>query len=194
MTLNRLIAYLPATGKGQCSSGIYIVTRSVEGGQGQRHGRAHMLRSIFQALVLLLLAATAKVGTAQTSSPELKTLPDVSNFMQTYYLHPQPELIGNLIEALHPSGFLQKPNNINPVIGFFSEIFTANPNRLPQWQVLIAKQDEQTKAALDKALSSSKSGGVLNINDHAAGLNDVYWPKRTGRRGTIYQLTSRLLI
>jgi hypothetical protein len=104
-----------------------------------------MLRSVFQALVLLLLTATAKVGTAQTSSPELKTLLDVSNFMQNYYLHPQPELIGNLIEALHPSGFLQKPNNINPVIGFFSEIFAANANRLPQWQVLIAKQDEQNK-------------------------------------------------
>jgi len=62
--------------------------------------------------------------------------------MQTYYLHPQPELIGNLIDALYPSGFLQKRANINPVVGFFSEIFAANPNRLPEWQLLTAKQEE----------------------------------------------------
>lgn len=149
-------------------------------------------RSVFQDLVLLL----AKVGTAQTSSLELKTLLDVGNFMQTYYLHPQPELIGNLIEALHPSGLLQiqKANNINPVIGFFSEIFAANPNRLPQWQVLIAKQDVQTKAALDQALSAAKSGGVLKVSGHTAGLNDMYWGAfcASGNPKFVYRLVDQL--
>ena len=149
-------------------------------------------RSVFQDLVLLL----AKVGTAQTSSLELKTLLDVGNFMLTYYLHPQPELIGNLIEALHPSGLLQiqKANNINPVIGFFSEIFAANPNRLPQWQVLIAKQDVQTKAALDQALSAAKSGGVLKVSGHTAGLNDMYWGAfcASGNPKFVYRLVDQL--
>jgi hypothetical protein len=140
----------------------------------------------------LLVPATANLGSAQTSSLELKTLLDVSNFIKTYHLQPRPELIGNLIEALHPSGFLR--NNINPLIGFFSEIFTANPNRLPQWQVLISKQDEQTKAALDHALSASKRGGVLNVSEHAAGPNDVYWGAffASGNPKFVYRLVDQL--
>ena len=114
--------------------------------------------------------------------------------MQTYYLHPQPELIGNLIDALYPSGFLQKRANINPVVGFFSEIFAANPNRLPQWQVLIAKQDVQTKAALDQALSAAKSGGVLKVSGHTAGLNDMYWGAfcASGNPKFVYRLVDQL--
>ena len=135
-----------------------------------------MLRHVLRITAFLLVLATADLGIAQTSSPELKTLKEVSDFIQTYYLHPQPEVIGNVIEALRPSGYLQKRNNINPLVGFFSKIFAANPNWLPEWQLLIAKQDEQTKAALDLALSANKTGGVLNnISDHAAGVNDVYW-------------------
>jgi hypothetical protein len=101
-----------------------------------------MLVCIIQTLLLLLIPTITNVGGTQT--PELKTLQDVSDFMQTYYLHPRPEFVGNLIEALQPTAFLQKRNNINPVVGFFSEVFAANANWLPQWQLLIARQDEQT--------------------------------------------------
>ncbi len=60
-------------------------------------------------------------------------------------------------------------------MAFFSEVFAANPDRLPQWQVLIEKQDEQTKAALQRALSMSKAGGVLTLRGHSPELNDSYW-------------------
>jgi hypothetical protein len=120
------------------------------------------------------MPAAANIGTDQTSL-ELKTGDDVSAFMQTYYVHPRPELIGDLIDALHSTGFLQKGNNAFSVIGFFSEIFAANPSRLSQWQVLIAKQDDQTRTALDRALSVSRAEGVLNANGHSAELNDEYW-------------------
>jgi hypothetical protein len=85
-----------------------------------------MFTSVLQVIVLLLIPAAANIGTDQTSL-ELKTGDDVSAFMQTYYVHPRPELIGDLIDALHSTGFLQKGNNAFPVIGFFSEIFAANP-------------------------------------------------------------------
>lgn len=131
-----------------------------------------MFTRVLPVLLLLLVLGTVNIGTVQTSL-ELKTLDDVADFMQTYYLHLRPEFIGDLIDALRPTGFL--PGGTGSAIGFFSEIFAANPNRLPQWQALIAKQDEQTKAVLDGALSVSKAGGVLIFNVHSAELNDEYW-------------------
>jgi TonB family protein len=114
-------------------------------------------------------------GTEAQQLPTFKTPEDVGAFMQTYYLRPRPELIADVVDALHSTGFLQKATAAPPTIGFFSEVFAANPDRRPEWQVLIAKQDEQTKAALERALSESKAGGVRSIDGHSAELNDEYW-------------------
>jgi TonB family protein len=118
-------------------------------------------------------APTCTVATQQ--SPIVKTGNDVSAFMQEYYLRPQPELIAGFIDALHPTGYLEKETAIPPLVAFFSEVFAANPERLSQWQVRIQKQDEQTQAALERAVSLSKAGGVLKLEGHSAQLNDMYW-------------------
>ena len=133
-----------------------------------------MFTSVLQVLVLLLASATANTGTSQASS-ELKTPNDVGAFMQTYYSHPQPELIGQLIDALRLTGFLQKLNNASSVIGFFSEIFAAHADRVSEWRALISNQDDQISPALAQAVSVSKAGGVLKLEGHSAGLNDEYW-------------------
>ncbi len=129
-------------------------------------------RLFLPLLAYLLLPALASI--AASTPPDLNTRDDVGAFMMTYYLQPRPDLIAGLIDALHLTGFVQK-TAVSSVIGFFSEIFAANPDRIPNWQVLIAKQDQQTKAALDRALAVSKAGGVLNIDGHSAELNDDYW-------------------
>lgn len=136
--------------------------------------RDRMLRQVFQAMALLLLAANGEPSTTQ-NSVELKTVEDVSAFMQTYYMHPQPNRLADVIEALNPTGFVQRPTNEFVVIGFFSEVFAANPNRVPEWQNHIAKQDDRTKAILERALSVSKAGGLLNNNGHSPQLNDGWW-------------------
>lgn len=133
-----------------------------------------MFKRVLQIVLVLSLVVSANIITAQNSS-ELKTLADVGAFMQAYYLHPQPERIADLIDALYPSGFLQKSSNATVVIGFFSEVFAANANRLPEWQSHIAKQDDQTKATLERALSMSKTGGILNSIGHSAEFNDECW-------------------
>ena len=133
-----------------------------------------MFKRAIRIAAILLFAVNGGVVTAQDSS-ELKTPADVSGFMQSYYLHPQPDRIGSVIDALPASGILKSRNQAPPLIGFFSEIFTANPTRLPEWQSIIAKQDDQTKAVLDQALKLSKSEGVLNSSGHSPQLNDAYW-------------------
>ena len=142
-----------------------------------------MFTRILQMLLFLILPGLPDISAAQEHS--LKTFEDVSDFMQTYYQQPRPDLIASLIGVLHSSGFVQNDTNAPPnatgtatesaIIGFFSEVFAANPERLSQWQALIAKQDEQTKAALARSLSVSKAGGVLNLDGHSAALNDEYW-------------------
>jgi hypothetical protein len=124
-------------------------------------------------VILLLVAASAQALTLQNSS-ELKTLNSVSAFMQTYYQHPRPDRIADVIDALNPSGFV-RPNNEFVLIGFFSEVFAANPNRVSEWQDHIAKQEGQTKSILERALSVSKTGGLLNNNGHSPQLNDGWW-------------------
>jgi hypothetical protein len=133
-----------------------------------------MFKRAIRIVAILLFAVTGGVVTAQSSS-ELKTPGDVSGFMQSYYLHPQPDRIGSVIDALSASGILKSQNQAPPLIGFFSEIFAANANELPEWQTHILKQDDQTKAVLDQALKLSKSGGVLSSNGHSPQLNDACW-------------------
>jgi hypothetical protein len=133
-----------------------------------------MFKPCLQIFLTVLLPALISTIAAQ-QSPVLKTGNDVSVFMQGYYLHPQPELIAGLLDALHPSGYLEKENAIPPLVAFFSEVFAANPDRLSQWQVRIQKQDEKTKSALERALSLSKAGGVLKLEGHSTQLNDMYW-------------------
>lgn len=120
----------------------------------------------------LLLPALASIA-ASTPPPDLNTREEVGAFMMTYYLRPQPDLIAGLIDALHSTGFVQ--HAVSNTIGFFSEVFAANPDRIPGWQVLIAKQDERTKTTLGRALTMSNGGGVLHIVEHSAEVNDIYW-------------------
>ena len=107
--------------------------------------------------------------------PTFKTPQDVSAFPQTYYLQPRPELVANLIEAMPMSGFFKKATTSPGLIGFFSEVFIANPARFPDWQALIEKQDEETKAALQHAVAFSKTGGIIAIEGHSGRINDLYW-------------------
>jgi hypothetical protein len=132
-----------------------------------------MFTRFLQMLLCLLVPALANIAAAQEHS--LKTIHDLGEFMQTYYRQPRPERIASLIQALHSSGFVERATNEPAVIGFFSEVFAANPDRLSQWQAVIARQDEQTKVALGRALSVSRAGGVLNLEGHSGALNDEYW-------------------
>ena len=131
-----------------------------------------MTRHFFQML-LYLMPTLAGIAAAQEHS--LKTIDEASNFMQSYYEEPRPDLIEGLIVGLHSSGYLQKLNTAPGVIGFFSEIFAANPDRRSQWQAVIAKQDDKVKAALGRAFSVSTTGGIINLEGHSAELNDEYW-------------------
>jgi hypothetical protein len=132
-----------------------------------------MVARFLQALVFLWPALPGTASSQQL--PDLKTPADIEDFTQTYYQHPQPNAIPRLVDALHSTGIFQKSSAMPPYVGFFSEIFAANPEKLPQWEALIDKQDDETRIVLERALSLSKAGGVVTLDGHSPELNDMYW-------------------
>jgi ketosteroid isomerase-like protein len=135
----------------------------------------------------------AKDGVSQ-APPSFSTLEGVSSFAQTFYLNPRPDLIPDLFKALQPTGLSEQPNAVPSFVGFFSEVFTANPGRLAQWQALIPKQEASTRRLLYQALSISKASGVLTIEGHSPAINDMYWGAffASGRRTYLQKLVDQL--
>ena len=98
---------------------------------------------------------------------------ELDSYIETYYLHPNPDRIGDAIVAIGPSGFVQK--NAWGFTSFFGEVFSANPKRVPAWRLLVLKQDKTVQEFLQHSFDLSESGGVLALKGHSAGLNDMFW-------------------
>src|SRR5918994_5372504 len=106
--------------------------------------------------------------------PSFRTLDGVDSFVQTYYRGPRPDLIADLFRALQPTGVSERPNAVPPFVGFFSEVFVANPGRLAEWEALVPKQEASTRRLLYRALALARAGGVLTIEGHSSAVNDMY--------------------
>jgi hypothetical protein len=140
-------------------------------------------------LTPLLLARPA----AAQENPEFRTLDDVSNFVQTYYQQPRPELIADLIRALQSIGLAQRPEAVTPLVGFFSEVFAGTQSRMTEWRA-IPLEDDATRRLLGDALTIARTGGVLNQPGHSAELNDMYWGGffATGNTAFLQKLVDQL--
>ena len=123
-------------------------------------------------LPALMLAFAFSAGAQQK---QVVTRDDINTFTRNYYRQPQPELVGQAIAALSPTGFLANANRIPPTVAFFGEIFAANPDRVPVWRELIAKQDSTIRETLEAALEMGNGPGVLGFTDEAPWMNDMYW-------------------
>ncbi len=64
---------------------------------------------------------------------DIKTQMDLENWTTYYYLYPQPDLTVKAIFFSEQVGFMDCPNAAAPLIGFFGQIFAANPGKLQAW-------------------------------------------------------------
>jgi hypothetical protein len=133
-----------------------------------------MVKERVAASLVIFLSHLATSSPGQ-QAPTLRTAQDIEAFTQGYYRAPRPEFIKDLIGAIRSTGLFQKTTAIPPYIGFFSEIFAANPDRVPEWQGLLAAENDVTQLALTRALTVSSGGGVLSIADHSPQFNDMCW-------------------
>jgi hypothetical protein len=104
-----------------------------------------------------------------------RTPEEFDQFVNKYYANPHPERIAGAIVTLTSSGVLQIDAAVLPITSFFSEIFLANPERLPEWTTVIDKQPGLARAVLDSALAWSKAGGVLQLPRSVQLVGDLYW-------------------
>jgi len=125
-------------------------------------------------LLLVGIGLAATPGIAAMPAPRSMTPAQLDEFATHYYLHPRPELIAAAIEGLDSSRFLE-PGVGSPIgprlngyfwtfVGFFAEVFAANPDRVDEWQKLGRKQEWQTRDCLQAALKYSQPGALLAVN------------------------------
>lgn len=120
-------------------------------------------RSDYSLLMLIkIIPGTvpgAVTGTGAGQAGRLMTKAELHQLASTYYRAPRPELIGGAIEALGST----KPSKAGTLFfeGFFAEAFAANPQRMEEWQKVIALQDKPTRALLNQAVHASRPGGAL---------------------------------
>ena len=132
--------------------------------------------SDYSMLLLLKIAAGHAPATVAGAEPAGRpmTAAELDSFATFYYRHPQPELVARAIEALGPSGFVK--DRVGIYIGFFAEVFAANPDRRVEWRKLIDRQqDWSTRSCLRQAMGWSQPGDILSSANRSIRQNDMYW-------------------
>ncbi len=79
------------------------------------------------ASVMLALAGSLSAAPASRQSGRWQ------QWMNNYYLNPQPELVVQAAHALSSTGYFEQPGAVATSIGFFSQVFAAHPERVDSW-------------------------------------------------------------
>ncbi len=142
------------------------------------------------SLLLLLNTMPAEGSESRATRDDRRmTAEEFAQFATYYYRQPQPELIAGAIESLGPSGFLDSGGKQYSYwynqrgytcVGFFAEVFAANPARTTEWRKLIDRrgQDGDIRFWLRKALKLCRPGALLELgpkSPDSVGLTDIYW-------------------
>jgi len=125
----------------------------------------------FPLLLPVLLAGLALPLSAGEMRPaaQVMTAQELDEFATYYYQQPRPDLIPAAIEALGPSGFLDATATATRpggrfwvLVGFFAEVFAANPDRVEEWRRLGTK-DWATRDCLRAAAKFGRPGALLAV-------------------------------
>ncbi len=161
-----------------------------------------MSRAFYRLLLSCALTVMALQPTRAQEALWLINLSDAERFTQTYYQHPRPEAVGDFIRVFQSEHVADHPGARPAYVGFFSELFISNPERVNDWESLIRQQEGPTRTVLEQSLDLVKSGGVATLTREAAieiagtdGLpsvmrgaaqNDMYWGAFFASGRTLY--------
>lgn len=84
------------------------------------------MKTLKFALVAALLLASSLAARAEVSAQA---------WLESYYLNPQPEQLGQAVRSLSRQGYFEKPGHTAIAIGFLSTVFAQNPQRVDGWLV-----------------------------------------------------------
>lgn len=127
---------------------------------------------------LLIGVSIYLISIGSSARPRLEhitNLNELSVFMQTYYVNPQPELIPDVIRYIGSHDLLSKYKNaIIPTQVFFSTVVAENPSAKEKWLKLTDQQDPKTTAILTKALNETPEQ-IIVATPNSPARNDAYW-------------------
>jgi len=129
--------------------------------------------SDYNLLLLLKAAPAAGSATATTVAVRPMTAEELDRFVTWYYRQPQPELVGPAIAALDSSGLLKDRAEV--FVGFFAEVFAANPDRVETWRKAGRQQGRTLSQVIDSAVELSSPGAVLAEKEQSVEQNDRCW-------------------
>lgn len=135
------------------------------------------MRSRVFLLLILSLALTA-LSTLAQSPTKTAALDSYGDFTRSYSLNPHPERISEMILFLQQSGIPSDDKQTPAIIGFYAEVFAANPDRLPAWTEQMKATTGRTKEALELALKYAKDPQLLlkgDPNEEQPGYIDMCW-------------------
>lgn len=98
-------------------------------------------------------APTAAAAAIEPAAPAAVTIG--TDWLDTYYLHPDPDQIETFMAYLQKEGLLLKKNAIPMEAGFFSRVFAANPTRVAGWAKATEAYSEAERMVFIMALSWS---------------------------------------
>ena len=104
---------------------------------------------------------------------------------QGYYLNPQPDTVPEMLCLFDGMAKTYTKDELSgieaPVIGFFSEIFRANPDKLDEWDKVIDRLSSKSlKNYLWGALCYANTDAALKVFKRHAGLENSFLTKRYG--------------
>lgn len=124
-------------------------------------------------LIGLLVAGFCQAATETGPAALPMTAMELDAFVVTYYTRPQPELIATAIAALEPSGFAEDRAEV--FVGFFAEVFAANPVRMDEWRKVIDRQKGPAREVLRQALKTGEPDALLAGEFASIEFNDRCW-------------------
>ena len=112
------------------------------------------MNNVKNVFILTLVLAMCVFGKEASLSKDMLR---IDEFLQGYYLHPQPEAVPEMLLLLDKVAKTFKNREMDgmeaPIIGFFSEIFRANSDKLDEWEKVIkGLSSKSLKVFLDGAL------------------------------------------
>ena len=123
---------------------------------------------------LLALVLSLSCGAGEKLN-RIATESEFSQFMHTYYQHPQPELVSDAIAYVGRSRLLSRSRGAEPpFLAFFSTVFAGNPSMADEWKKVVGEQEPQSKSLFTKALAETP-GKIIGETRAGPARNDMYW-------------------
>jgi hypothetical protein len=111
---------------------------------------------------------------------------ELARFVARYSIHPRPELVERAIEGVGVAGTEYLNARGYEFVGFFAEIFAANPERVAAWRKVIGRQSRPVRSLFRLALRLGKPGAVIGTEESSMQINSMYWGAFYATRNPAY--------